>query len=136
MPKPSELGFKIDGAFELASDEDPPGLSARSVADVRLGHVDVLLHTRIAMMRVMSLSQSRDPQGIPMGLAKWEWQDGLDGSGLATGPSVAVQARLAAIKSKTRSASGQGTRGSGVCDTRAASTPRRRGRGRRRSLHS
>lgn len=69
---------------ELVSDEDPPGLSVRSIDYLRLSHVDMLF----ARAYCNDESHEACPKAaLPKGLA-----GGLEhGSGLAVGPSVAVQ---------------------------------------------
>lgn len=97
---------------ELVSDEDPPGLSVRSIDYLRLSHVGLLFARAYCNDESHELAQKPPfPRDWQMGVAAI-WRLGR-----------AWLCRLAAIKSKTRSASGQGTRGSGFCDTRE---PRRR----------
>lgn len=109
---------------ELVSDEDPPGWGAGSIADVRLSHEDLLFARAYCYDESHELAQ-KPP--FPR-----DWQMGIGSTAARQrfgGWAERGCARLAAIKSKTRSASGQGTRGSGSCDTSERSEePRRTGR--------
>lgn len=72
---------------ELVSDEDPPGLSVRSIDCLRLSHVGLLFARAYCNDESHELAQkSPFPRDWQMGLAARE-----HGSDLAVGPSVAVQ---------------------------------------------
>ena len=109
---------------ELVSDEDPPGLSARSIEYVRLSHVGLFAHA-------YCYDESHELAQKP--LSPRDWQIGVAARQRFWRLGRAWLCRLATIKSKTRSASGQGTRGSGFCDTRERSEEPRRRRRRSRS---
>lgn len=69
---------------ELVSDEDPPGWSARSIAEARLSHVGLLF------ARAYCYDESHELAQKPPFPRDWQPGIGRHGGGLAAGPSVAV----------------------------------------------